>query len=199
MGRQSNARSRIIRTASNLFWCKGFETTSVSEILAETGLGAGSFYWFFDSKEELLLAVLESYRGKLDRMIRQPALAGARDPVGRILLVLGFYRRHLLENGFALGCPIGNIVLELGNRYPAVRRKTEELFQTWRDMIAECLVTGGGLSGGLSDIDSLAMFILTVMEGGILQARAQENIRPFDESVLHLRRYLETLLEPGAL
>lgn len=197
MGHHSQTREKILRTASSLFWHKGFESTGVSEILKKTGVGAGSLYWFFDSKEDILLAVLDHYRDMLEQQIARPALDASDDPVERILHILEFYRNHLIENSFELGCPIGNVVLELGDRYPAVRRKTEELFEVWRDMIARCVDHAVGKSEQEIDVGSLSIFVLTIMEGGLVQARAHQDIRYFDESVKHLRAYLVNTLATG--
>ena len=195
MGRQSKARQKILRTASNLFWHNGYESTGVAEILEETGLGSGSLYWFFDSKEDLLLAVLENYRKKLAEVIEKPAFEQSDDPLERLFAILDFYRRHLVENNFEFGCPIGNIVLELGDRYPAVRHKTEVLFEDWRAMISRCLEPiADGFPGDMTP-DSLAIFVLTIMEGSVMQVRAHKDITYFDESVRHLKNYFENLNE----
>lgn len=194
MGRKSSAKRKILRTASNLFWHNGFESTSVGDILGETGLGSGTLYWFFDSKEELLSEVLESYLGKLESVLAAPALAKSEDPRERISLIFDFYRRQLIDYDFELGCPIGNIVLELGDRYPAVRIKTENLFTAWRNMITRCLQPAADRFRSGDEMDSLAMFVLTTMEGGVMQARAHKDIGYFDESVHHLMSYLDTIL-----
>jgi AcrR family transcriptional regulator len=195
VGRTSKARQKILRIASNLFWHNGFESTGVAEILEETGLGSGSLYWFFDSKEDLLLAVLENYRKKLVAVIEKPAFEQSDDPLERLFAILDFYRRHLVENNFEFGCPIGNIVLEVGDRYPAVRHKTEVLFEDWRGMITRCLEPIAYAFPGDMTSASLAMFVLTIMEGSVMQARAHKDITYFDESVQHLKNYLEKIIE----
>jgi len=139
----------------------------VSDILVETGLGSGSLYWFFRNKEDLLCAVMDGYLEKLERMLAGPALSRSADPLERITIVFGFYRGILVENDFVLGCPIGNIALELGDRYPVVREKVERLFEAWRAMIRRCLAPAAARIRP-DEIESIAMFTLTVMEGGIM-------------------------------
>ncbi|MCK5573829.1 MAG: TetR family transcriptional regulator C-terminal domain-containing protein, partial [Bacteroidetes bacterium] len=117
------------------------------------------------------------------------------DPLERLFAILDFYRRHLVENNFEFGCPIGNIVLELGGRYPAVRHKTEVLFEGWRAMISRCLEPIADNFPGEKPSSSLAMFVLTVMEGSVMQARAHMDITYFDESVRHLQNYFENVIK----
>lgn len=65
-GEQESVRDRIVRTAWNLFYRKGFEKTTVNDILREAGIAKGTFYYYFRSKDRLLdtLPVLldEKYR-----------------------------------------------------------------------------------------------------------------------------------------
>ena len=199
MGRKSDARARIIEAASSLFWHQGYEATGVAEILEKAGTGSGSLYWFFKTKEDLLRAVLESYRHKLHTDIRDPAFEREQDPIMRVFAILEFYRNTLIETEFRLGCPVGNIILELGNRYPRVRQKTEDLFRAWRDMISECLALAAERFPLGTDLEALSVFVLTIMEGAVMQARSHQDISYFDKSVAGLRDYLHRLTEPPPL
>jgi len=68
MGRKSDVRQKVIDVASELFWHQGYETTGVAAILEKAGIGSGSLYWFFKTKEDLLRAVLDSYRHNARRV-----------------------------------------------------------------------------------------------------------------------------------
>lgn len=189
---------RILNTASRLIWERGYHATGVNAILEAAGATSGSFYHFFESKDDLLLRILERYRRLLDSMIFEPALRSARDPVERVFAVLDVYRHHLDRNGCALGCPIGNLAGELSDSSPAVREAIAGLFQLWRDRICELLEPARERFPEGTDIRSLATFVLTVMEGGVMQARVQRSLEPFDASVNHLRRYLQCLAHGNA-
>jgi AcrR family transcriptional regulator len=193
MPRESEVRERIIQTAGELFWRNGYGATGVAEILKKAGIGSGSLYWFFKTKEDLLKAVLDGYKERLETEIRKPAFEHSTDPLERIFCVLDVYRRMLLETEFRLGCPVGNIILELGNKYPSIRRKTEELFHLWREMIRRCLVDASERFSPEVDLGSISTFVLTTMEGAVMQARSHRDIAYFDESVANLRMYLGLL------
>jgi len=69
--------------AADRFADNGYHPTSVAEIVEGLGVGKGVFYWYFDSKEELLRAILAD--GQLDLRRRQrAAIAGADTPMERI-------------------------------------------------------------------------------------------------------------------
>ena len=195
MGRKSDARQKIIETARELFWKKGYEATGVAEILQKAEIGSGSLYWFFKTKEDLLVAVLVQYLELLESMIVDPAYERSNDPIERIFLILDVYRTILEEYEFKLGCPIGNIILELGDRYEEVRKLAKANFEKWRKAIKNCLNDASDRFPPDADFDSIAVFVLTIMEGAVMQARAHKNISYFDTSVNQLRIYFNSLLE----
>lgn len=187
-------RDRLIEVAMELFYVQGYEATSVAEILQKAGANSGSLYYYFKSKEDLLLAVLEHYKELLWPMVIEPAFAGVADPVQRIFNVLEGYRRGLMLTVFTGGCPIGNLALEVGDHYPLARRKIAENFEGWCGWVRKCLDEAADRLPAEVDREQLARFILTVMEGGVMQARAHGSIAPFDACVAHLRDYLNRLL-----
>lgn len=64
MGEKGGKRkNEIIKTAYHLFITKGYEKTSVDEIIADTGIAKGTFYYHFKSKEELLESVIDMMIG----------------------------------------------------------------------------------------------------------------------------------------
>ena len=60
-----STRERLVEAARTLFWKHGYASTGIAQILKETDIGSGSLYYFFPTKEDLLLAVLEWYRENL--------------------------------------------------------------------------------------------------------------------------------------
>src|SRR5919112_4226764 len=90
-------RDRIIAAAMELFWEKGFGSTSISDILARADVNSGSLYHFFPGKQDLLVAVLDSYRDGIRPMLLEPAWEGVDDPIERIFALLAKYRRLIVD------------------------------------------------------------------------------------------------------
>lgn len=193
------ARERALDAAMRLFHEQGYHATSVSTILREAGLHSGSLYNLFASKEALLEAVLERYIEMLRPVILAPAEKATDDPIGRIFALLGAYRRGLEMTGCALGCPIGNLALEIGPEHERLRALIDRNFANWSGGVRAWLEAGAaqGRIPPDTDLDGLASFILTVMEGGMMQSRAAGSLDPFDTSVAQLRAYFDHL-ERGA-
>src|SRR5262245_38952723 len=192
----SSTRDRILDAAMELFHERGYHATGIAAILQEAGVLSGSLYHCFPTKEDLLLALLDRYQALLGPIVIEPVLARVSDPIERVCGVLEGYRHMLLATDCSRGCPIGNLALELSDTHPQVRAKIAANFEGWRRAIETCLAAADRLPPG-TDVARLATFVLTVMEGGVMQARAQRSIAPFDASVAELREHFERLIQAG--
>jgi TetR/AcrR family transcriptional regulator, transcriptional repressor for nem operon len=189
----SNTRERIIIAAVELFYSQGYEATGMAQILKKARANSGSFYFFFKSKEHLLDAVLDWYLANLEPIILRPAYAASEDPLQRIFLVLDGYRQKILATNFSFTCPIGRLALEIDPGRRKIHSKIAANFDGWTAAVRQCLREAAHRFPAGTDFDQLAQFVLTVMEGGVMQARAHHSIVPFDRSVDQLRRHLDHL------
>ena len=177
-----------------LFYEQGYHATGIATILREADVNSGSLYHFFASKEALLVGVLERYVEMLRPAVMDPAEAGASDPIERIFKLLANYRAGLEITRCRMGCPIGNLALELADDHPEIRKLIDLNFRNWIAVVHGWLENARERLPDDVNIDELAGFILTVMEGGIMQARAAASLEPFDASVRQLRAYFDRLL-----
>lgn len=193
-----STREALIQAARELFWKKGYRATSVAEILEKAGAHSGSLYHYFPTKQDLLLAVLDWYLENLEAEVVGPARARTDDPIGTIFAILDGYRQALLATGLTFGCPIGNLALEFSEPDPPVRERLAGNFANWAEAVEACLEEADDRLPGDLDREALSRFVLTTMEGGVMQARTHRSIEPFDASVEQLRRYLTYLEKEGA-
>src|SRR5215470_10468967 len=114
-----------------LFWEKGFNSTSIADLLSRTQLNSGSLYHVFPSKQDVLIGVLEAYRDGIGPMLFDPAWAGVEDPIEKIFALLNYYRAGIVETECAYGCPIGSLALELHEPDPNVRELLAQNFLAW--------------------------------------------------------------------
>ena len=187
-----------MEAARRLFWERGYEATSLQDVVDRARAKSGSLYYFFRTKEDLLLAVLDHYVGLLRPAVIEPAFGRTSDPIERIFSILNGYREGLIYTGFAHGCPIGNLALEVSDELPRAREKIAQNFAGWREWIKKCLAEAAGRLPTNVDSERLATFVLTVMEGAVMQARAHHSLEQFDSSVAELRDYFNRLLDDGA-
>lgn len=195
--RSEPTRDRILRTAFQLFHEQGYHATGVATILREAGINPGSMYHAFPSKEALLLGVLQHALGLLRPAVIDPVEARSDDPIERIFVLLAQYRAGMTQAGCRMGCPIGNLALEVSDDHAPARELIHQNFENWVGEVRAWLDAAGERLPRDLDRAQLARFILTVMEGGLMQARAARDLGPFDDSVAQLRAYF-TALETAA-
>lgn len=189
----NETRARLLQTAFQLFHEQGFHATGVATILREAEVNPGSMYHFFASKDELLLAVLEFALAYLGPAVMEPAEARTSDPLGRVTELLEQYREGMELAGCRMGCPMGNLALEVSDGNPAARALIHANFANWAARVEGWLIAAGDRLPKDVDRGRLARFVLTVMEGGLMQARAAGHLGPFDDSVAVLREHFEML------
>ena len=179
--------------AMQLFWEKGYNSTSIADVLHTAKVNSGSLYYFFPGKSELLAAVLDAYLEGIRPMLLEPAWAGVTDPVERIFALLARYRKSLVDTDCFYGCPIGSLALELHEPDPAVRERLAKNFTAWIAAVEECLLQARARLPTDLNWRELAQFVLTTMEGGVMQARTFRDIEYFDATVRQLRQYFKRL------
>jgi AcrR family transcriptional regulator len=192
-----STRARLVHAAMMLFAEKGYGSTSIADILKAAGANAGSLYHAFPTKQDLLVAVLDLYRQGIEPMLLAPAWAGVEDPIERVFALLAAYRRMLQASECLYGCPIGSLALELHEPDPPVREGLAVNFEGWVRHVRGCFDAAGPRLPAGTDTHRLAVFTLTVMEGGVMQARTHRSLETFDAGVACLRDYL-TRLEQAA-
>lgn len=187
-------RERLLQSAMELFTTQGYESTSLADILQRAGVNSGSLYYFFKTKEDLLLAGLDFFKTLLYPIVMESPFARESDPIERIFAVLADYRERILYCDLEYECPIGKLALEVGRHSEPARQKIAENFAAWRGHIRQCLEDAADRLPLSVDFDGLAAFVLTTMEGAIMQARTHRDIAYYDSSISQLRSYFQYLM-----
>lgn len=197
-GPGNETRDRLLKTAFQLFHEQGYHATGVATILREADVNPGSLYHFFASKDELLLHVLEFALGYLGPAVMDPAEAATADPMQRVSVLLAQYRNRMEAQDCRMGCPLGNLALEVSDGNPAARALIHRNFENWAGRVEGWLEAAGDRLPRDVDRARLARFVLTVMEGGLMQSRAAGHLGPFDEAVAVLQEYFAMLGQRAA-
>ena len=189
-----DTRWRIVEAAMELFWLKGYASTSIADILSRSQVNSGSLYHFFPGKQDVLVGVLELYRDGIGEMLLAPNWDGVVDPIDKVFALLAGYRTHLIVTDCTYGCPIGSLALEIHEPDPVVRELMAANFSNWSAAIANCFEAAADRLPKGTDRKALGEFVLTVMEGAVMQARTYRDIGYFDRNIAVLRDYITILL-----
>jgi len=164
---------------------RGYAALSVADLCADAGLKKGSFYHFFASKQELVLAAIDHYGERLrcrQREVRE--CGGSASERLRFLVrqIEDDLKQSRDECGSIRGCPLGNLALEMGDQDEAIRRKVAELFDVWQQNLEE-LLRYGVEQGEFAILDpkETSKRLLAFIEGSTLLAKAANDPCVFED------------------
>jgi AcrR family transcriptional regulator len=163
MKKAEATRLSILQKSFQLIYVKGYQTTSIDDILATTQVTKGAFYYHFKNKDEMGLAIIdELLKPSFAATFIQPLLSGA-DPV-KIIYDMMF--QILMKNEFLkveYGCPAANLTLEMAPWHAAFTTALNNLSEEWKNAIIQCIRNGKKNGNIRADVkpEQVAIFIMS--------------------------------------
>lgn len=104
-------RETVLRGAMQVFWSKGYNTTSIKDIVEATDIQPGSLYWAFGNKKKLFLAALDCYRQDMQNLSMR-TLKADLPPLQRLEQFFHGIVAHTAKNSCNNSCLLINTMLE---------------------------------------------------------------------------------------
>lgn len=182
MGRTSEAKGKILTAAHSLIEQRGYSALGVAEICKTAGVPKGSFYYFFESKEALALAVIEEHWAVEQREWTR-ILGSDAEPLERLRQLFeateASQRAGQESCGAISGCLFGNLSLEMSNQTEAVRERLQEIFEAQAEMFARVIAEAQARSEvAVPDTRAAARSVVAQLEGQVLFAKLYNNTSP---------------------
>jgi TetR/AcrR family transcriptional repressor of nem operon len=198
---KSPAKELILEAAARLMQVRGYHRTGLDEVLRASGVGKGNFYYHYPSKEALGYAILDRLVRTFTERTLDPIFGDPRrSPLEQVEAFLEEILATQRARKCIGGCPLGNLATELADDHEGFRQRLSEIFDLWRERVAGALArarAGGALSAA-ADPDALARFLVAGLEGAILLAKVQKDIRVMETCVAELRCHLQLYRGSGA-
>ncbi|KAB8196677.1 TetR family transcriptional regulator [Nonomuraea phyllanthi] len=165
-----------LQRALELFWERGYEATSMADLVERLGVARASLYATFGGKRELYLAALERYLAQHDVVgpLSQPGPA-----LPAVRAFLDSYVAECLADEARRGCMVVNTAVEFGSRDAVVSRKVAASWAELETALATALVRAraqGEIPEG-KDPRALAGFLLVLIQGVRVLGRADPDPR----------------------
>ncbi len=202
MARGEETRKRILDVAQDAVLAKGFDATSIDEIVANAELTKSGFFYHFRDKNARALALIERHieveNQLFDDLIERAGVL-ADDPLQRALIALKLLAELIqdMPDGHP-GCVVATAVYQdrLFDRdvRQANRRAvlgSRRRFRTMFDEVAAVYPAHDDV-----DLDQLADMVSSVIEGGIVMARALAEPSVTAQQIMLLRSYVKILFSP---
>jgi AcrR family transcriptional regulator len=175
--RSISNRDYVIKVVSDLFLVQGFSCTSMDEVVKHSGVSKSNIYYHFKSKDELTLAVLESFISSLQRLFHEHVLGKAGALLPRLEGYIGVLIEELVERDCAGGCPLISLMVEAGKTNEQVRQRLAQFFLRQAQVFTELLEEGKRQGEIRSDLPAhaLASLITSWLEGSLMLASIQKS------------------------
>lgn len=188
-----STKDQILDAASRLISVRGYHCTTLDDVLRESGVGKGNFYYYFKSKEELGYAIVDRVvRGFVERTIAPSFGDQSLTPIEQIHRFFDRILESQRQRNCVGGCPMGNLASELSDVHEGFRQRLAEVFTFWRASVGGVLRQAQA-QGGLAeraDPDRMAHFIVAAIQGAILMTKVTKEIEVMEQCVAELKAHL---------
>jgi len=175
--KHSKVRHTIIETASKLFYSKGYNSTGINEVIAESGIAKATLYNHFRSKDELCVAYLEYKNTHFLESINS-FVNGLPEKSSKILGLFGFLRSFFNEDGFN-GCWCINTIAEIPEENLLIRNEIQEQKKGLMTFI-EGLLIDAYPKQSKNNLALLTQQIYVLYEGAVAESNLHNAIWPVD-------------------
>jgi TetR/AcrR family transcriptional repressor of nem operon len=186
-------RDQILNAAARLIHVQGYQCTTLDDVLRESGVGKGNFYYYFKSKEDLGYAMIDRTTQAFVERSLGPAFADAEaDPIAQINAFLDRVLEAQRQRNCVGGCVMGNLASELSDVHEGFRQRLVGIFDIWRARLAEAVSRGQGRGSLRADVDAprVAQFLVAGLEGAILLSKVTRDITVMERCVEELKEHL---------
>ncbi|MEU2654121.1 TetR family transcriptional regulator [Streptomyces sp. NPDC007325] len=156
-----------LQAALDLFWARGYEATSMADLVEHLGIGRASIYATFGNKHELYLKALDRYLESRDPgLVEELSAPGPALPAVRTL-VRRFAAEATAEGLRLTGCFVTNSATELAPRDPVVARRVELSWEQIETLLHSALTRARAQGELPEDRDprALARMLLVLLQG----------------------------------
>jgi len=195
-------KTKLMDIAERLILNRGFSAMSLDEVIKEAGITKGGFFYHFDSKNDLVYALMQRYR-ETEAFIFSDLFKRAEeltsDPLQQMLVFVKLFAEMMADmKVLHPGCVVASITYESQQVNEQVRNITTEIVLDWRKLFREHLKKINQVYSPNADVssDDLADMLSTIMEGGIIISRALNDPSVLEKQLLEYRSYLELLYRP---
>jgi TetR/AcrR family transcriptional regulator, lmrAB and yxaGH operons repressor len=179
-GRMDGASDRMIASAVKLLAVHGFQATTFSSVLRDSGAPRGSIYYHFPEGKDQLIAAAIDLAG--DRALALTDSFRGMSATEIVDAFAGLWRAVLLRSDFRAGCAV--LAVTVSADVPELAERAAAIFRSWRERLGRELEAAGIEA---DQARALALTIIASCEGATVMCRAEHSLEPLDVVAAHLR------------
>ncbi|NOY71808.1 MAG: TetR/AcrR family transcriptional regulator [Gammaproteobacteria bacterium] len=164
-------KHEVLKKALDVFWIKGFEATSIQDLVDEMGINRASLYQTYGNKHALFTAAIDQYMESSLVQMKQ-TLEAPGSPLHNLRQSFEYIVDYSLE-GLLNGCFINNAAIELGPHDPDIANKVRGFWRQFEALFEKTLIRAienKELSQNINT-EKLATFINSTLQGLIIKTK----------------------------
>ncbi|MET4083898.1 TetR/AcrR family transcriptional repressor of nem operon [Pedobacter sp. UYP30] len=195
MNKAAATRNTILEKAFELIYKKGYQTTSIDEIIATTKVTKGAFYYHFKTKDEMGLAIIDEILKPTMQTAFVETFRNSTDPVKEIYKLI---KSLLLDNSFLTvecGCPVGNLAQEMTPWNPVFGKAIADIISEWQLTLEKIIQNGVDKFILKKDVNpqQVAYFVISGYWGIRSFGKVYNNTDCYYSYLKELKAYLNSL------
>lgn len=187
-------REDILASVLELIQHQGFQSTGLKELFSVSGTSSGSFYNYFQSKDELAHALIDYKWQQIKTNIIEPAAEATVDSIAQLFWIIDRLEAKHLHEPDCGGCFLGNLIVDLAKYDTAFQAHLIQVFDEWQFAIAQLLYQGKMQLRSDVDPDDLAEQLLNAIEGTLLLGRLYNHPNRLQRGFNNVRQMLYAAL-----
>lgn len=188
-----DTRRRILDAAMTLFRAQGYTATRIDEVCAAAGITKGGFFHHFPDKSALAQAVAAHFGAAAAALFADAPFRAPEDPADRVLAYVRFRAEGFRGDWADFTCYLGTMVQETWLSQPGLRAACNAVMDENTDDLARDIAAAKSrhCPDAPWEARSLAAYILAVIQGAMISAKAEGRPMKGHEMLMHLHRHLE--------
>ncbi len=176
---------------------KGYTATSVEEICAAAEVTKGSFFHYFESKEDMGKAVLDHFMSSMSKAVLDSPFFKKKDPLQRIFGYIDFMIEVSGSPERRSGCLLGNFAQVLSDTYPDIRLLCARHFNWWSEMLKHELdeAKAGCAIKAAIDTRALSEHFIALFEGSLMLAKTRRDVGIIERNLGNFKQYLKSIFK----
>lgn len=189
MSKREAKKLEILLAGLDVMKRRGYNGTSVKDIVESAGVPKGSFYNYFDSKEAFAVDAIE-YAAEQGLDVSIKTLRSGSTPAERVMVFFESGVSRACECDFKIGCFLGNMCQEMADSSDLIRTKLKSVLRKQTGAL-QAVLEEGGMSRHLAE--TTAEFLFNAWEGALMRAKSSQSREPLDAFLQVLPRVIADL------
>ncbi|HIA52861.1 MAG TPA: TetR family transcriptional regulator [Candidatus Melainabacteria bacterium] len=179
---RQDTKQLLLEAGAEVMIEKGYTNSGIQEVLSKVGVPKGSFYHYFDSKEDFALAIIEEFDRDFMAFLTPILTNESLTPKERLRSFCESKRECMRAANCRKGCLIGNLSQEMSDQSETLRQALSEVMEKRLDAFAACIKEGQerGEITTAADARTIADLFSSSWEGAMMRAKTIKNLEPLN-------------------